>query len=359
MAVGPFHMGQIYRVRHPEIMERTQQPSFDGRREADLCGNMVIEPVEDIFPVHPFRSRRQPQQDFWLEPVEQFLVGLGCRMVEFIYNDHIVKIRLQMVPQGKAVAGLDGHEYLVQVLRTAARHRQFTKIGVLQHLPETGKALLQDFFPMGDEQQPGPFWTAGSKTPVIKGGNGRFPRSCSGYNQVMPAAPFFSFHVQSVQDHLLVGVGTNGKRIGNFAALGCSLVPLLTDGFLELGQVLGGIGLEICRMPIGFKSGIHFGHDFRHVLLGHLHVPFQTIGNGRMGQVGRTHIGRGIPAVPLEQVRLGMEPGFFHVVRNPDFRIGQLGEQFNGLRVRGSHIGGGQHPQMAAGNCKRPEIGEN
>ena len=112
-------------------------------------------------------------------------------------------------------------------------------------------------------------------------------------------------------------------------------------------------------MPVGFKSGIHLGHDFRHILLGYFHIPFQTIGNGRMGQVGRTHIGSGIATVPLKKIRFGMEPGFLHIIRNPHFRIGKLGKDLNGFGVCSTHIGSSQDPQMATGCSKSPQIGEN
>ena len=67
---------------------------------------------------------------------------------------------------------------------------------------------------MSDKEEAGSFWTAFFETAVIKGRNGSFSCPRGRNDQIVPPVPFLPFHFQGIQDDLLVGIGTDGERIG-------------------------------------------------------------------------------------------------------------------------------------------------
>lgn len=50
----------------------------------------------------------------------------------------------------------------------------------------------------------------------------------------------------------------------------------------------------------------------------------------------------------LEYVGFGVQTGAVGVVADLDLRVGQLAQRFDGFGIGGSHVGGGDHPQMSA-----------
>ena len=102
------------------------------------------------------------------------------------------------------------------------------------------------------------------------------------------------------------------------------------------------------RVPVAVEGGCDLVQSSGQVLRRDLHVPFQTAGHGHLGQVGGAHIGGGKAGVAVKHIGLGMETGAVGVVADLDLGVGQPVQLLDGLGVGGAHVGGGDHPQLAA-----------
>lgn len=71
----------------------------------------------------------------------------------------------------------------------------------------------------------------------------------------------------------------------------------------------------------------------------HAHVPFQSVGLGRFGKVGRTDIGGVHTGIAHKDVGLGMETLDVSVIGDTDFRVGKFGKLLYGLRLGRPAIG--------------------
>ena len=91
-------------------------------------------------------------------------------MVEFVHHNVVIVIRRQTVAKSLGVKGLHRYKQVIQMLRPITANKELTKIGVLQNALESIPALLQDFFPVGHEQQTVPLSrTLLAEAAVIKG----------------------------------------------------------------------------------------------------------------------------------------------------------------------------------------------
>ena len=279
-------------------------------------------------------------------------------MVKFIYNNHVIVEGIHFFPELLTVKSLDGHEKMLAAGGMVSSHSQLSEVRIFHDLAEAGNTLFQDFLSMGYKKKLGLSFAALIKIPIVKGRNSGLPRACRRHHQIMPAALTQSFCAEGIQHGLLVGVGLNIKGIGGVAPLFLPS-PFPVDGTAQFIKVRHLKWLEFVGMPVGIKGGFHLGNDTGQVLLSDLHIPFHTVSNGGARQIGRAYISRRKSAVPIEHVGLRMEPGFLHVIGNPNLRIGQLRQHLHCLRVCSAHVGSGHHSEMAAAGSEPAKTGQN
>ena len=267
-------------------------------------------------------------------------------MVKLIHHDVIIKISPGFGREILRVEGLDGDEQVVDAVRLVVADQQLTEIGILQHGTEGVQTLFQDLFPMRHEQQAaGLAGMLFAEPLVVQRRDDGFASAGGGHHQIagVPAHGALSF--QLVQNFLLVGIRLNIQCV-NAAVVGLAVLFGFqgTRKALPLAFV---VVLKLAGVPVAFKRGGDLIDGLRQVFPGHFHVPFQPAGNGRVGQVGRADIGCCKAGVPVEYIRLGVEPGALGVVADLDFGVGQLAQFFDSLYIGGTHIGSGDDAQLA------------
>ncbi len=143
-------MGRLHEIhRHQQLIPGIGAVEIQGAVEAQVHGLVdkvdLLIPVaeQDAFAVHTFRGCSQAKQNLWLVAREQFLVGRGRRMVEFVHNNVIVKVQGGFGGEILGVKGLDGEEQVVDIFWLVIAYKQLAKVGVLQNGPEGIQALLQ------------------------------------------------------------------------------------------------------------------------------------------------------------------------------------------------------------------------
>ena len=88
----PFECIQIHRIGNVKILERAQELSINGFRQADLRCNAIMEVGQDTLAVHTLRGSGQAQQDARLVVGQELLVSRRGGMMEFVHDDVIIKI---------------------------------------------------------------------------------------------------------------------------------------------------------------------------------------------------------------------------------------------------------------------------
>ena len=185
-----------------------------------------------------------------------------------------------------------------------------------------------------------------AEPPVVKSGDHRLSGAGGGNDQVPCEAPNLPLCIQLVQNFLLVGVGSDiEQHVPRELTVVCAFRLQGTEQTFVFFLL---VGLKFRRVPIDIKGGGYFRHSAGQIFGTDLHVPFQTAGHGHLRQVGRAHIGSGESAVPVEYVGFGVQTGAVSVVADLDLRVGQLAQRFDGFGIGGSHVGGGDHPQLSA-----------
>ena len=89
----PFEFIQIHGIGNAKILKRAEQLSVNGFRQTNFRRNTIVEVWQNALAVHTFRRSRQAQQNTRLVVGQELLVGRSCRVVEFVYDDVIVKPR--------------------------------------------------------------------------------------------------------------------------------------------------------------------------------------------------------------------------------------------------------------------------
>ena len=116
------------------------------------------------------------------------------------------------------------------------------------------------------------------------------------------------------------------------------------------------VELKFRRIPIAIKGGNNLLDCTGQILCCYLHVPLQTAGNGCIGQIGGTDIGRCKAGIPVKHVGLSMEPGAFGIVADFDFRIGKFAQLLDCLDIRCTHIRRGDNTELSAILGKLPQL---
>ena len=209
---------------------------------------------------------------------------------------------------------------MIQRFRLVVAHEELAEVGILQHTGKGVAALLEDFLTVRDKQQAvrlADILLAVAL--VVQRGNHGLAGAGGGNHQIPVQAAHLTLRQQSVENLLLIGIRTDVKQE-------LRAIPLIFLSLQSLVQAVA-FGLvvkfELIGVPVGVEGSGDLADRLEQVTGGGFHIPFQAAGNGSVGQVGRSHIGRREAGVAVENIGLGMQTGALGIVGDFDLRIRQ------------------------------------
>ena len=152
---SPWNLPQIEAVVDAEVREGRQSLLVDGVPESQFSGDSIVEPLQQRQAIAALRGCRQPQQLHRRDVFEERGVGRGRRVVEFVDDDDVEVMRVEVAQTARTEA-LNRGEDVFEVGRTPAVHPQLTEAVFAQRVTERPEALLEDFLAVGHEEQPRP-----------------------------------------------------------------------------------------------------------------------------------------------------------------------------------------------------------
>ena len=162
---------------------------------------------------------------------------------------------------------------------------KFPKAWILEDLTKGGKGLGEDFLPVGHKKKTGFLVSIFGKASVIKSCNGGFSCTRSGNNEIARAVMDLPLSLQGIKDLFLIRVGTDSESIGKGGTFLFAPSPFSINGVFKMRTVFFAKVLKFITMPVCIKGRMDFFHDKGHILLGDLHIPFKSIGDGCMGEI--------------------------------------------------------------------------
>ena len=224
-------------------------------------------------------------------------------MVGLVEHDKVVKPGPHLLPQASVGEHADRAEQVFEPVGLVRTDLQCTEILVSQHGAKGHQGLLEDFLAVGHEQQAGLPPLLFVKSLKVKGGNDRLTGAGRGDHQVAPLAMDGPLPLECIEDAFLKGVGPQIEKERRPGALFVSCPRNGTAEQFRAGRVKGH---ELPAVPVSLEFHGKLFQDVRHILGRDLEIPFQAAGDGGVGDVGGTDVGRGKTAVAPEMVRLGV-----------------------------------------------------
>ena len=89
---GPTYILQINRIRHTEILKRTQQLPINCFRQTNLRRNPMVKICQYVLSVHSFRCCGQTKKNFRRKRVQRLLINCCSSMMKLIHNNKIIII---------------------------------------------------------------------------------------------------------------------------------------------------------------------------------------------------------------------------------------------------------------------------
>lgn len=132
-------------------MKRREQPAVERVPEPQFDSDPPAEPVQDRLPIRSLRRRCQTEQDLRAEMVEQLLVRRRGGVMELVHDHDIECARLDRLEVDRAER-LNRREDMPPLVGTMAVDIQLAERAVAHYRTKGEQRLLQDFFPVGDEQ---------------------------------------------------------------------------------------------------------------------------------------------------------------------------------------------------------------
>ena len=236
---------------------------------------------------------------------------------------------------------------MVDAVGVIAPNEHITEIGISQHCPEGVQALFQNLFPVCNKQQPAGFARVlFPERLVVQCRNHCLTCAGCGNHKIASITTDSALCLQLIHNLLLIGVRPD-LHIVDFGIVAVEILLRLqrASKALPLSFV---VVFELFVVPVKLEGGCHLVDGLRQIFLCDFGVPLQTACQGRIGKVGRPHIGRREAGVPVENIRLCMEAGDLGVVADFDLRVGELAQLLDCLHIGRAHIGGRDDSQLAA-----------
>ncbi|GAB2964133.1 hypothetical protein GCM10027280_61320 [Micromonospora polyrhachis] len=181
---------------------------------------------------------------------------------------------------------------------------------------------------------------------VVEGSDHGLAGAGRHHHQIAVPTMHRAFGGKVVQDFALIAVrphvdgrDLDAERVGSAAGpFGAQCPPQAQPVPVRL------VRLERRIVPVVLERRLEGVHYVRLFQRRYPDVPFQSVHQGCLRQVGRAYVRRTGAAAPTEQPRLGVQPGGPGLVGDLDLRT-QLDESVQGSLVRSAQIRGGDHPQ--------------
>ena len=276
-APTPTDAGEIGPVADAVVGKRAEPVLIDGVPKPEFRRNAFVKPVQDGFAVTAFGRCRKPQHFPGFEMVDECFVRIRSGVVEFIDDQHIEPIGIQMLEVGNGEA-LDGGEHVLERIRLLSINPELAKCRVAQRVAESEKTLVQDFLAVGDKQQSRPR-QASAQSLIVECRHHRLAGASRRNQQVaMPSA--LPRQLDQFQQSHLEGLGPDLHRTGHQVQPGAFL-PLR-----HLAKLVDVEGAKIFVVPVAFKHRTELVDHIGIACAGHTHVPFKPGHLGRMREVG-------------------------------------------------------------------------
>jgi hypothetical protein len=131
----------------------------------------------------------------------------------FIHHDRVPVFRSAAAHEIARRHAIDGGEYMIELRGHAAADDQLTEGVVTQHLAVGAQRLPENFFPMGDEQQPRAAACLRTTAPVVERGDHSLA-GAGGRDHQIAKAPVIALVLQLIEHLLLVGLGLQVEEGG-------------------------------------------------------------------------------------------------------------------------------------------------
>ena len=99
---------QIGPVSHAEVMERTEETFVEGLPKPHIACDPVVEPMDDVLSIGPFRGSGEPEQDLWSKSLQQPAIRRCLGVVELVDDNDVPSLRVNCVNRSRQ--GLNGGE---------------------------------------------------------------------------------------------------------------------------------------------------------------------------------------------------------------------------------------------------------
>ncbi len=122
-----------------------------------------------------------------------------------------------------------------------------------------------------------------TKALIVKSGDDRLPGTGGCYHKIAIETTYLALGVQLVQNLLLIGIWRDIEYVRS-VSVAFKLLLRLQRPFQPL-PLLTGVVLKIGGIPVAFKGRGDLLNRVRQILYGNLDVPFESAGNGGVGEV--------------------------------------------------------------------------
>src|SRR3990172_4018467 len=303
------------RIGHTEIVEGTEKLFLQCLGQANLCGKTVSKVCSHVVTVHPLRCSGQTEKDLLGKVIEDRPITGGGSMMGLIDHNVIVEVFADLLPQAPTRQHSYGTEQMLKAIGLKRADQQLTKVLITKNIAKGSLCLLENLLAVSDKQESGLPLLLLEEAFEVEGGNHRLTGTGGCYHQIAPAVVCAAFPLQCLKDSFLKRVR---PKVEEDSRAVCTTIAGVVNSRPEEGWIGRIKRHELTTVPVGLKLNGELFENMPHILSCYLKIPFQAAGNGRMGHVGRTDVGRGEPGVALEVVCLGMEQGPLGIVGDAD-----------------------------------------
>jgi hypothetical protein len=293
--------------------------------------------------------------------VEKPTIGRCRRVMELVNDDNLEGVRRHSRDVVR-VEGLYWREHMSPALRACARVVLLSEAGVGQDLAVGAKRLLEDLFPVGDEQERrGRLTTLErgvAKTPIIESRDDCL--ACAGRRYDKIAVPIVDLtfdldlfeHLGLIRPRAYLEAGEgNCDPIWRFA------VACLRECIVETVAVARWlVGLEGWVIPIGIEGGAELVQQTGRGDPREADIPLDAIEQGGSREIWGSYVRRVEAGVPSKEPSLGVEASSEYVVLDLDLGTEVVDESVERRSISRAEIGGGDDAERRIAKSESAEL---